>query len=30
LIVNEISPPIDMEQCSASSMAEVPVTLRNN
>ena len=29
LIVNEISPPINMDECSASSMAEVPVTFRS-
>ena len=29
LIVNEISPPINMDECSASSIAEVPVTFRS-
>ncbi len=29
LIVNEISPPINMNECSASSTAEVPVTFRS-
>ena len=29
LIVNEISPPINMNECSASSIAEVPVTFRS-
>jgi len=30
LIVNEISPPINMAECSASSMTEVSVTLEGN
>ena len=29
-IVNEIFPPVNMEECSASSLAEVPVTLRGD
>lgn len=29
-IVNEIFPPVNMEECSASSIAEVPVTLRGD
>ena len=29
-IVNEIFPPVNMEECSASSMAEVSVTLRSD
>lgn len=29
-IVNEIFPPVNMEECSASSIAEVPVTLRDS
>jgi ATP-binding protein involved in chromosome partitioning len=29
LLVNEISPPINMNECSASSIAEVPVTFRS-
>ncbi len=28
-IVNEIFPPVNMEECSASSIAEVPVTLKS-